>query len=295
MTDRANDSPAAVLPGVWERLGERLRRVCRNRGVPAEDAADLVQDALVLALERWAAIDNVEAWLVGTLERKCVMYWRRRLGREEAYARFVVSTRSLRGEVAEDGAAVEARVDLERLMRSIGSHQGRCVLWHYGCGLSPAAAAQRVGYSGSGGRKIVGRALAACRHRARTGGRRHEPRRRIKPQARRTGGSWKWTGECVKLLGTMSDRKLAKRLRVSTYTVWKERQRRGIPPFEARQKYGIRWTEEMIAQLGTGPDSEVAGRLGISLGSVWRKRFVLGIPAFGCRGGRSEATAEVPL
>src|SRR5260370_24806691 len=58
----------------------RLERVLRGFEVPLEDAEDIVQDAQLTLLYKWDKIHSPENWLVGTVRKKCIMYWRKRRG-----------------------------------------------------------------------------------------------------------------------------------------------------------------------------------------------------------------------
>ena len=58
----------------------RLERVLRNFEVPPEDAEDILQDAQLTLLYKWDKIRSPESWLIGTVKKKCIMYWRKRRG-----------------------------------------------------------------------------------------------------------------------------------------------------------------------------------------------------------------------
>jgi hypothetical protein len=55
-----------------------LRSVLRHYRIPLEDAEDLIQDTLVLALMKWPQIRSLGPWLYGTLRHRCIGYWRKR-------------------------------------------------------------------------------------------------------------------------------------------------------------------------------------------------------------------------
>ncbi len=87
----------------------------------------------------------------------------------------------------------------------------------------------------------------------------------------------KWTRKNLALLGKVTDKELARRMKVSYTTVNGKRRQLGIPPYRPPARR-IEWTEEMLALLGKVCDSTVAKRYGISSFSVFRKRRELGIP-----------------
>src|SRR5436305_13296845 len=58
----------------------RLERVLRNFEIPPEDAEDILQDAQLTLLYKWDKIRSPESWLLGTVKKKCITYWRKRPG-----------------------------------------------------------------------------------------------------------------------------------------------------------------------------------------------------------------------
>jgi DNA-binding CsgD family transcriptional regulator len=86
-----------------------------------------------------------------------------------------------------------------------------------------------------------------------------------------------WKQEDLALLGTMSDRAVAKELGISAGSVILKRQTLKIPPFKPPTR-PLEWTEEMLALLGQVSDSQIAYLYGISEKTVGGKRMRLGIP-----------------
>jgi hypothetical protein len=84
----------------------------------------------------------------------------------------------------------------------------------------------------------------------------------------------RWTDEEIALLGTDTDRAIAKLLGLPINVVKSKRERLGI------SRLSQRWKEHEIRLLGTAPDSELARKLGKSSSAIWRKREQLGIPTF---------------
>ncbi len=58
----------------------RLERVLRHFEIPPEDAEDILQDAQLTLLYKWEKVRSPESWLIGTVKKKCIMYWRKRRG-----------------------------------------------------------------------------------------------------------------------------------------------------------------------------------------------------------------------
>lgn len=82
------------------------------------------------------------------------------------------------------------------------------------------------------------------------------------------------------LLGTDSDRAIAKRLRRSVRSVEGARRARGILGHSGKGFGGIKWTPEAEALLGTAPDHVVAAALGTTRCAVLRRRKRLGVPRY---------------
>lgn len=88
-----------------------------------------------------------------------------------------------------------------------------------------------------------------------------------------------WRRREEALLGTMSDRELAERLRCSTPAVSQRRRELGIPAFRP-QAAPIRWTRRRLSRLGKVSDESLAREMGVTMIAVNFKRRRLGIPPF---------------
>ncbi|AJO79363.1 hypothetical protein [Pseudomonas sp. MRSN 12121] len=86
-----------------------------------------------------------------------------------------------------------------------------------------------------------------------------------------------WNEDNVKLLGTIPDELLGRKLGVSITAVQNARLRRGIPALLQRRNV---WSEEALALLGTMLDKKLAARLGVSNAAVSVKRKNMGIARF---------------
>ncbi|AUR93441.1 GIY-YIG nuclease superfamily protein [Vibrio phage 1.187.O._10N.286.49.F1] len=80
------------------------------------------------------------------------------------------------------------------------------------------------------------------------------------------GVIYKWEDEWDKLLGTLSDRDLSKKINIPENTITSRRNAKKIPVFRI-----INW-EDKIPLLGTKPDKVLAKEWGVSASSVWNKR-----------------------
>jgi hypothetical protein len=84
----------------------------------------------------------------------------------------------------------------------------------------------------------------------------------------------RWTKDEDKLLGTMTDAALAKRLGCATMTVFKRRHALKIAPLRPSGGYN-KWGVTELAMLGRWPDEELAQITGRSLAEVQAKRLEL--------------------
>lgn len=89
-----------------------------------------------------------------------------------------------------------------------------------------------------------------------------------------------WTPERDALIGTVSDRQLAREWGLSQSTVWERRRKLHIP--SRSQSYSrIKWTAEQESLLGTQLDRVLAEQWGLSTATVHQHRMALGIPPYG--------------
>gem|GEM_PF-1665314 len=116
-----------------------------------------------------------------------------------------------------------------------------------------------------------------------------KPKRRVTKKTRSKAGkavpvattqAFNWTAAKIKLLGTMSDSRLAERLKIGSTTVFKKRRELKVPPFgEAREKSRLKWKAKHLKLLGTVSDEHVANLVGVSVSTVTTHRKRLGIPS----------------
>lgn len=149
------------LPAVYRRLRRSISRVLRKYHMPGEDAEDIIQTVLLLAVSKWSEIVEPEAWIIGTLRKRCILYWR---GQIQYRRRF----QQLDDAIAEPaGAPAQARwellADLGAASRRLPATQRRLVVLRFQLGLTPAEAAAAAGLAHSSVRKILNRGLASLR------------------------------------------------------------------------------------------------------------------------------------
>ena len=148
------------LPQLVDRLASEFARLFTYFRIPAQDAEDLLQDALVLFITKRQRIVTPDAWLIGTLRFRCLLYWRKRRRR---LLEAVDETLLL--ELAGGSPPRQENDDLARdLSGAIGRLPDRCrslLRLRYGLGCDDPEVAHRLGYSPTGIRKIAHRCLSA--------------------------------------------------------------------------------------------------------------------------------------
>src|ERR1017187_2603802 len=91
-----------------------------------------------------------------------------------------------------------------------------------------------------------------------------------------TTGPRRWTEREIRLLGTLSDHEVGRRLRRPAWAVCSQRTALKIPPFKPRPKWRA-WKPSELILLRRLPTAEAARRLKRSLRSVSRQRWRLGM------------------
>ena len=142
------------------RVQPKLERILCYYQIPPQDAEDLVQDSVLTLLYKWEKIHSAEAWLLATLKRRCLMYWRSRRSRlTDAVDAAVLEL------LAEPTSPSQENADLTHdLERALGYLPARCqnlLRLRYGLGYKPAEVADELGYRASSIRKVASRCLAA--------------------------------------------------------------------------------------------------------------------------------------
>lgn len=153
-----------AIEGLLEELEPRIRATFARFRIPAQDAEDLLQQALLVYLYKFDSVENPEKWFLGTLRNRCLAYWRER--RRKLYT--ALDTALLEN-VATSGESTQEANDLRRDLRSILTQlPARCrnlLTLRYQEGCDAPEAARRLGYKTSGIYKVTERCLAALTRR----------------------------------------------------------------------------------------------------------------------------------
>lgn len=143
-----------------KKVEPRLKRVLSTYRIPADDAEDVLQQTLLALVYQWDRVRDPECWLLGTLKRHCLMYWR--TNRRRIYSA-VDSTilEWLSEPVAPSQERSDLLCDLQNLLGRLPSRCRSLLHLRFQLGYEPVEVARRLGYRASSIGKITTRCLAA--------------------------------------------------------------------------------------------------------------------------------------
>jgi RNA polymerase sigma-70 factor (ECF subfamily) len=148
------------LEGFLKQVRPRLRAVFSRYRIPAQDTEDILQQALMALVYRQGSIRDPEAWLLGTVRNKCLLYWRDQ--RRKLYESVDAAVLEA---VAEPVGPAQEKAHLQHdLAQALERLPERCrsLLWmRYRQGFDPPELAERLGYSPASIGKVTTRCLAA--------------------------------------------------------------------------------------------------------------------------------------
>lgn len=150
----------ASLDDFLRTVRPRIKALFGHYRIPLEETEDILQQALLALLYRQEPVRDREAWLLGTLRNKCLLFWRQQ--RRKLYV--TVDSVVLDG-VAEPTAPAQERADLRHdLASALESLPKRCrslLTLRFRQGYDPPELAERLGYSRASISKITTRCLDA--------------------------------------------------------------------------------------------------------------------------------------
>jgi RNA polymerase sigma factor (sigma-70 family) len=148
------------LEEILERAEPKLRRVLGRYRIPAQDAEDLLQETFLIMVAKAGSIRNPDAWLVGTLANRCIIYWRKH--RAKLWDLVDTTILELLADVqAPPQERADLRYDLDSLLSALPDRCRSLLSLRYGFGCSTAETAEKMGYCKSSIRKVTRRCLAA--------------------------------------------------------------------------------------------------------------------------------------
>ena len=150
-------------------LRPRLRRLLARYQVPVEEGEDILQQALLALVVKGQKVFCPEAWLLGTVRNRCLIYWRRR----RRAVHDSMDPRLLEALAAPTQPPQEVddlRRDLERLIGALPLRCQRFFRLRYGEGLALHDISARLGYRYASMGKLGERCLSQLAVRARRSG-----------------------------------------------------------------------------------------------------------------------------
>ena len=148
------------LEELLDRMQPRLKRVLSRYRIPAQDADDLLQETFLIMVTKAGSIRNYDAWLVGTLANRCIIYWRKH--RSKLWDLVDSAILELLADVeAPPQESADLRYDLDSMLSNLPDRCRSLLRLRYGFGCSTAETAERMGYCKSSIRKVTRRCLAA--------------------------------------------------------------------------------------------------------------------------------------
>jgi RNA polymerase sigma factor (sigma-70 family) len=154
--------PDLAEPSLEEILGRtqsKLKRVLSRYRIPAQDAEDILQDTFLIMVSKLGTIRNPEAWLVGTLANRCIIYWRRHRTRLVELVDSTILELLAEGEAPAQEQS-DIRTDLEAMLSCLPNRCRSVLRLRYGFGCTTAEVAEQTGYCKSSIRKVTRRCLA---------------------------------------------------------------------------------------------------------------------------------------
>jgi RNA polymerase sigma factor (sigma-70 family) len=137
-----------------------MKRLLAVYRIPADDAQDVVQQTLLALLYQWEKIRDPECWVLGTLKRHCLMYWRTQ--RRRLYSAVDAAILEwLSQPVAPAQERADLVADLESVIEKLPPRCQSLLKLRFRLGYEPPEVAAKMGYRASSIGKITTRCLAA--------------------------------------------------------------------------------------------------------------------------------------
>jgi RNA polymerase sigma-70 factor (ECF subfamily) len=152
--------PAAGFEQLLDHARPHLRRVLCHFRIPSHDAEDLLQQALLALVHHWDSVRDPEAWLVGTLRKGCLVYWRQQRRRIYDVAEGSVLEWLAAG-VPPAQERAELWWDVAKVLARLPSRCRALLYLRYCVGLEPHEVARMLGYRPASIAKLSSRCLAA--------------------------------------------------------------------------------------------------------------------------------------
>jgi RNA polymerase sigma-70 factor (ECF subfamily) len=152
------------LEDFLKRVRPRLKAQFQRYGIPPQDTEDILQQSLLALIYQRQAIRDTEAWLIGTVRNKCLLYWRaHRRKLYESVDAAVLECIAQPLQPAQESSDV--RRDLAAALEDLPERCRSLLTLRYEQGYEPSELAEQLGYSQNSISKITQRCLAALTRR----------------------------------------------------------------------------------------------------------------------------------
>lgn len=153
-----------ALDTFLRKVRPRVRVLFTRYRIPPQDTEDILQQALLALLYHRDSIRDPEAWLIGTLRNKCMLYWRDQ--RRKLYDAVDAAVLEYVAEpLAPDQEGADLRRDLANAIDQLPERCRSLLSLRYAHGYRPSEMALFLGYSHGSISKLTNRCLAALTRR----------------------------------------------------------------------------------------------------------------------------------
>jgi RNA polymerase sigma factor (sigma-70 family) len=160
MSTLESPEPELSFDDFLKTVEPKLKRLLSTYNIPADDAEDVLQQSLLALIYQWDRVRDPECWLLGTLKRNCLMYWRTH--RRRIYSAVDSTILELLSEpVAPLQERADLLFDLESLLNRLPARCRQLLHLRFHLGYEPQEVARQLGYRASSIGKITTRCLAA--------------------------------------------------------------------------------------------------------------------------------------
>lgn len=160
MSTLESPEPELSFDDFLKNVEPKLKRLLSTFHIPADDAEDVLQQSLLALVYQWDRVRDPECWLLGTLKRHCLMYWR--TNRRRIYSAVDSTILELLSEpVAPYQERKDLLFDLESLLNRLPARCRQVLHLRFQLGYEPLEVARELGYRASSIGKITTRCLAA--------------------------------------------------------------------------------------------------------------------------------------
>ena len=141
------------------RCRPQLSRVLFRFRIPHQDAEDLLQETFLILIAKWDSVRCPEAWLIGTLRNRCILYWRRQRARvDEAMDQALLEVLAEAEPPPQERS--DLRCDLAEALARLEPRQRSLLKLRFGWGCTSQEAGDRLGHGAASVRKMTQRTIA---------------------------------------------------------------------------------------------------------------------------------------